>query len=155
MKYDIGRKRIYSNQFKNVKDVVRWEVLNIKQDQEFILTFISTNSKYRQGVRLAIDVGEGYIEINDVKSTEVWLWENEIPQEIHVRCVSTEGLLSVYNAFYIEQDKKSRGRPWGKQSGDDSCGMLIESHRNKIVFKCNDVGFESNFDKLIFQIELL
>ena len=86
---EIGRKRIYNTIFENYKNVVRWEVLNIKNQQEFILKFVSTNSKYRQGIRLAIDVGEGYIETNDIRSKEMYLWEDTVPQQqIHVNCVS-------------------------------------------------------------------
>lgn len=149
MKYEIGRKRIYNTMFENVENVVHWEVLNIKSEQEFCLKFISTNSKYRQGIRLAIDVGEGYIEINNIRSKELYLWEDTAPQRVHVKCVSEEGLLSVYNVFDLG---KERG---GRRSQVDSCGMLVEYKENTIVYKCNDMGFQSDFDKLIFEIELL
>ena len=46
---------------------------------------------------------------------------------------------------------KERG---GKRSLTDSCGMLIEQQQNKIIYKCNDAGFKTDFDKLIFKIEL-
>lgn len=47
---------------------------------------------------------------------------------------------------------KGRG---GRRSQMDSCGMLVERKENTIVYKCNDAGFQSDFDKLIFEIELL
>lgn len=147
---EIGRKRIYNTIFENYKNVVHWEVLNIKNQQEFILKFVSTNSKYRQGIRLAIDVGEGYIETNDIRSKEMYLWEETVPQQqIHVNCVSEEGLLSIYNVFDLG---KERG---GRRSQVDSCGMIVKQNANVYRYLCNDVGFETNFDKLIFEIELL
>ena len=113
------------------------------------MKFISTNSKYRQGIRLAIDVGEGYIEINNVRSKEMYLWEDTAPQQIHVNCVSEEGVLSIYNVFDLG---KERG---GRRSLVDSCGMIVKQNENVYRYHCNDVGFETNFDRLIFEIELL
>lgn len=149
MKLEIGRKRIYNTIFENIDNVVHWEVLNVKSEQEFYLKFISTNSKYRQGIRLAIDAGDGYIEINNIRSKELYLWEDTVPQCVHVKCISEEGVLSIYNVFDLG---KERG---GRRSQMDSCGMLVERKENTIVYKCNDVGFQSDFDKLIFEIELL
>lgn len=147
---EIGRKRIYNTIFENYKNVVHWEVLNIKNQQEFILKFVSTNSKYRQGIRLAIDVGEGYIETNDIRSKEMYLWEDTVPQQqIHVNCVSEEGLLSIYNVFDLGKERGER------RSQVDSCGMIVKQNANVYRYLCNDVGFETNFDKLIFEIELL
>ena len=63
----IGRNRTYSSTFMKelgIPDVVHWEVLNIKKEQEFCIEFISANSKYRQGIRLAVDAGKGYFEID-------------------------------------------------------------------------------------------
>lgn len=149
MKFEIGKKRIYNTNFENIENVVHWEVINIKNEQEFHLKFVSTNSKYRQGIRLAIDAGDGYIEINNIRSKEFYLWEDTAPQCVLVKSISEEGMLSIYNVFDLG---KERG---GRRSQMDSCGMLVERKENTIVYKCNDVGFQSDFDKLIFEIELL
>lgn len=149
MKFEIGKKRIYNTNFENIENVVQWEVLNIKNEQEFHLKFVSTNSKYRQGIRLAIDAGDGYIEINNIRSKELYLWEDTAQKCVLVKCISEEGVLSIYNVFDLG---KERG---GRRSQMDSCGMLVERKENTIVYKCNDVGFQSDFDKLIFEIELL
>ena len=149
MKFEIGKKRIYNTNFENIENVVQWEVLNIKNEQEFHMKFVSTNSKYRQGIRLAIDAGDGYIEINNIRSKELYLWEDTAQKCVLVKCISEEGVLSIYNVFDLG---KERG---GRRSQMDSCGMLVERKENTIVYKCNDVGFQSDFDKLIFEIELL
>lgn len=149
MKVKIGKERLYNTAFKDVGEVVLWEVLTIDKEQEFNLEFISTNSEYKQGIRLAIDVGEGYIEINNIKAKEMYLWEDTSPKKVHVKCVSSEGKLSIYNVFDRGQE---RG---GKRSLTDFSGMITEEYENSIIYKCNDAGFESDFDKLIFKIELL
>ena len=51
----IGRERLYNTEDFNRDDVVLWDVLNVKPEQEINLEFISTNSKHRQGVRIAVD----------------------------------------------------------------------------------------------------
>lgn len=42
-----------------------------------------------------------------------------------------------------------------RESQAHSSGMIIEKNGNKLIYKCNDFGLETNFDKLIFQIELI
>lgn len=149
MKMRIGRERIYNTLFEDRKNVVQWEVLQIKNEQELNVEFISTNSRYRQGIRLAIDAGEGFVEVNGIKAKEMYLWEDTAPRKVHIKCLSSEGVLSIYNVFDLGI---VRG---GKRSLTDSCGMLVEYEHNTIIYKCNDAGFQSDFDKLIFQVEML
>jgi len=151
MKYEFGREIIYNTEFekRGYKSVIRWDVLEIKKEQDIYLEFISTNSKYKQGVRLAIDVGEGYIEVNDVKAKGVQLWEDTCPKRIKIRCVSSEGKLSIYNIFDVGVE---RG---GVKSQVDSSGMLVEEYDDYKVYRCNDAGFETDFDRLEFRIEIL
>lgn len=146
---EIGRKRTYNKNFPDINPV-HWDVLNINVEQELCIDFISTNSQYKQGIRLAVDVGDGYFEIDGKNyGKQIRLWEDTCPSKVHIKCVSTEGLLSVYNIY----DKgKNQG---GIRSQMDSCAMIVERTNSKILYKCNDVGFVSNFDKLIFQIEFL
>ena len=147
----LGREKIYNRVFEKMgKDnIVRWDVLKIKHEQELVVEFISVNSEYRQGIRLAIDVGEGYLEINGMRSRAMQLWEDTAPKKVHVKCVSSEGLLSVYNVCDLGE---SRG---GVRSQMDSCGMIVEKVEGKIKYRCNDMGFETQFDKMVFQVEIL
>ena len=139
---EIGKERIYNNEFE--ERVVLWDVIKLSFKSKFIVRFISTNSRHRQGIRIAIDVGKGMLEINNIKSKEFALWEDTAPKEIVCTFESDSGLLSVYN---IWEDCT------GEDSQADSSGMLIESIDNKYLYRCNDFGFETNFDKLIFEIE--
>jgi hypothetical protein len=151
MKYEIGKKRDYNKYYeeRGYKSVVRWEVLNIAEEQDIYLEFVSTNSKYKQGIRLAIDTGKGYIEIDGEQYKGVRLWEDTCPKSIKFRCVSSEGKLSIYNIFDMGPE---RG---GVHSLVDSSGMLVEEIDGYIVYRCNDVGFKTEFNSLEFRIKLL
>ncbi len=151
MEYIFGKEKIYNYEFAKIgyESVIRWDVLDIKKEQELYLEFISTNSKYKQGVRLAIDVGDGYIEVNGIQSKGVQLWEDTCPKKVKIRCISSEGKLSVYNIFDVGLE---RG---GVKSQVDSSGMLIEKKEESIYYKCNDAGFNTDFSKLEFKIKLL
>lgn len=150
MKKMLGRERLYSKQFEGRDDVVRWDVLKIKQEQELELEIIGTNSKYAQGLRLAIDAGDGYIEINGFRTKDIKLMEYDIPRKLRIMCKSEEGFLSVYNIF-----EREKGKLYSRRSQIDSCGMLVEQNGNTIIYRCNDAGFVTNFDKFVFSITLL
>lgn len=147
---EIGTKTLLNNNFAEYeKDVLLWDVITIKPKQKLLFRIISTNSKYKQGVRLAIDVGEGHLEVNGIQAKGVHLWEDTCPEEIQIDCNSPAGFLSVYNIFDIGPE---RG---GVRSQVPSSGMVLEKRKNLYRYCCNDAGFETNFDKLIFEIELI
>lgn len=150
MKKMLGRERLYTKQFEGRDDVVRWDVLKIKQEQELELEIISTNSKYAQGLRLAIDAGDGYIEINGYRTKDIKFMEYDIPHKLRIMCKSEEGFLSVYNIFELE-----KGKLHSRRSQIGYCGMLVEKKGNTITYRCNDVGAITNFDKFVFSITLL
>lgn len=151
MKYEFGRERIYNQEFekRGCKSVIRWDVLEIEKEQNIYLEFVSTNSKYKQGIRLAIDVGEGYIEVNNIQAKGVQLWEDTCPKSVKLKCISSEGKLSIYNIFDLGAE---RG---GVQSQVDSSGMLVEVSDGYRVYRCNDAGFKTDFNSLEFRIKLL
>ena len=150
MQYEMGKERIINEEFLKFgyRNVVKWDVVEVKKNQKMCVRIISTNSKYLQGIRLAIDTGEGLLTVNDIKSKGIQLWEDTCPLEANLECTSSEGKMSVYNIFNISQGIG------GVRSQTDSCGMLIEREGYKIVYRCNDAGFQTNFDKLVFEIVL-
>lgn len=149
-KYGFGRKTLYNPYFSEMAEkVVLWDVIDINESQELLFRIISTNSEYKQGVRLAIDAGDGYLEANKIRSKDFRLWEDTCPAEMKIQCKSTEGKLSVYNIFDVGE---KRG---GVLSQTGSCGMLVEVNGKCRRYRCNDYGFETTFDKLVFEIELL
>ena len=143
---EYGEKRIYNDEFEGRDNVIMWDVLKIENEQTIKITFMSKHSKNRQGIRLGIDTGEGYVEVNEVKSKSIELWEDNAPREFLCKCVSSEGLLSVYNLW-------DKGK--GRQSQLLTSGMIVEQKDNILIYHCNDYGYETNFDKLVFSIEKL
>lgn len=143
----IGRTRLYNRDFETRDDVVLWDVMEIKHEQWIKVKFISKNSPYAQGVRLAIDAGKGALEIDGESSQEMLLWYHTAPRELVAKCESEEGLLSIYNVF------QEKHYPQSQMYGS---GMLIEQDGNKRTYRCHDVSMENVcFDKLVFSIELV
>ncbi|MPN17813.1 hypothetical protein SDC9_165168 [bioreactor metagenome] len=142
----VGKQKIYNNSFEGRNDVLMWDVLEINNEQLLKIKFISKNSKNRQGIRLAIDVGDGYIEVNGIANKGVELWEDTAPKEFICKCFSNEGMLSVYNIW-------DKGK--GRQSQLLTSGMIVDAKENIYTYHCNDYGYDTNFDKLIFSIEML
>jgi len=141
----IGQTRQYSKDFKDRDDVISWDVLTIEKEQLLKVVFLEKNSPYFQGVRLAIDVGNGVLEINGEESKAMYLWYHTAPREIIVKCKSEEGLISVYNIF------QTRHFPESQMYGS---GMLIEQNGMKTIYRCHDVSMENvSFDKIVFSIE--
>lgn len=146
-----GKKRIYNSYFKNNEnEIIKWEVLTIKNKQKIKVRFISTNSDNRQGIRLAIDAGKGTLTTNGVTGRGFELWEDECPKEFELECTSDEGYLSVYNIF----EKYTQGTMM-RRSYMDYSGMILEQNGNIYRYKCNNATLKDDFDKLIFEIELL
>lgn len=140
----VGMHRIYNESYANLQDVVMWDVLEIDRVQRLKIKFISKNSKNRQGIRLAIDVGDGHLEVNGVSGRAFVLWEDTAPKEFICNCFANEGQLSVYNVW----DKGI-----GLQSQLLTSGMLIKQEGDISTYLCNDYGYTTNFDKLVFSIE--
>lgn len=67
-------------------------------------------------------------------------------QQCNVVCYTEDGCLSIYNMW-------DKGK--GPESQSHTSGMLIEENGDVITYNCNDIGFETNFDKLVFSIEKL
>ena len=143
MKLQIGKERMYNPNFGGRNDVVGWDVQKITDGQNIKVTFISVNSPWRQGIRLATDKG---IEVAGQVYPGVLLWHDNSPKEVICKCFTKDGNLSIYNIW-------NEGRYWESQS--DFSGMLLEEKGNVITYHCNDVGLETNFDKLVFSIEKL
>jgi hypothetical protein len=137
----IPSRRIYNKAFKDITDVVLIDIFPVKNGEVIELTFELKNSNWRQGVWLAGDHG---LEINDerIKSTE--LWYDSSPATVTIKCFTSNGLLTVYN---IWEDAR------GRNSQSHSSGMLLEELPLGRRYRCNDIGFQTKFDKVVFRIE--
>jgi len=141
----IGRVRIYNSAFKERgrEGVVMWDVLPIQDGERIKVIFESASSPWQQGVWLQTDKG---LEVDGLHCASVELWMNTAPQEVICECFTDDGFLSVYNIW-------DSGRGYGTESQAWSSGMLIEESLNGRRYHCNDIGFETSFDKLVFRIE--
>ncbi|UNL87564.1 hypothetical protein [Priestia koreensis] len=124
-------------------NVIKWEVQSVDDGQELKIIFLGKNSLYRQGIWLKTDKG---IEVMGRNFSSIDLWEDSAPKELVLKCFTSNGVISFYNIW----DKGE-----GKKSQSYSSGMMIKQQGNKVIYNCNDIGFETNFDKLIFSIEKL
>jgi hypothetical protein len=125
-------------------DVIRWDVFSISDGEVLRLRFDSVNSDWRQGVWLRTDRS---IIVGSQDYEQVVLWQDTAPPVVELTCSSKDGLLDVYNVW-------CSGRPHTRmESHSASSGMLIEELPNGRRYQCNDIGFETQFDKLVFRLE--
>ena len=88
--------------------------------------------------------------VNDIESKSINLWMDECPNGVVIECYSDRGLLSLYNIF-----EKLDAWGKGKYSQTAYSGMILERRDNIYLYKCNDTGIETDFDKLVFEIEMI
>ena len=122
-------------------DVVKIEVFPIHDGELLKLTFESVQSPWRHGVWLKAD--EPLI-VNKERCPSVELWQDTAPREVLIECHTRNGWLHLYNIW----DKGS-----GQASQLWSSGMLVEELPNGRRYRCNDIGFDTTFEKLVFRVE--
>ncbi|TVQ61906.1 MAG: hypothetical protein EA379_05695 [Phycisphaerales bacterium] len=142
-KRDLPLERIYSNAFKERgrDDVVKIDLFPVSDGELLTLTFESTDSPWRQGAWLKTDMG---LIINEQECPSAVLWQDNAPKEVLIECRTKNGCMHVYNMW---------DRGLGPSSLAWSSGMLVEDLPNGRRYRCNDIGFETNFSKLVFRIE--
>jgi hypothetical protein len=126
---------------KGIPDVVKFDVVEIQNEQVVKLVFISRNSIWRQGVWLKTDDG---IVVNNQIVPSAQIWMDSAPKEIVMQCRTRNKKLYLYNIW----DKGS-----GAESQSWSSGMLIQLISSTRNYGCNDIGFDTQFDKLVFRLE--
>jgi len=142
-KVQIGKERIYNSEFakRGLKGVVKWDIFPIVHNEIIRIVFEEAHSSWRQGIWLRTDEG---LEVNGELCPSVVLWYDTAPREVLCRCFTSDGCLSIYNIWNKGDGRQSQG--W-------SSGMLIEELPNGRRYRCNDVGFDTQFDKLVVQVE--
>lgn len=140
-----GKQRIYNSTWreKGWPDVVMWDIFPVRNEETLRLVFESQNSIWRQGVWLKTDSG---VIIGRTHCPSAVLWMDTAPTEVYFTCFTSDGFLSIYNKW----DSK---RGLGSESQSISSGMLIEELGKGRRYKCNDIGFNTIFDKIVFRIE--
>lgn len=122
-------------------DVVLIDVFPVADGERLHVVFEASNSPWRQGIFLWMDK---YIVVNGLKCPSCDLWQDTAPETVPIECHTKSGLLHLYNIWADDTGRHSQA--W-------TSGMLVEDLPTGRRYRCNDYGFDTNFDKLIFRIE--
>jgi hypothetical protein len=142
----IGVSRIYNTAFseRGRTDVIKWEAMPVTDGEVLTLHFESVDSPWRQGVWLRTDAG---ITVNGQRAPSMTIWQDIAPSIVPFTCHTSNGFLSFYNIWY------SRRLATEVESLSHSSGMLAEEILGGFRYRCNDIGFNTQFQKLVFSIQ--
>jgi hypothetical protein len=124
-------------------DVVMIDVFDVVSKQTVELTFESRKSSRRQGVFL---ISSGVLEVNHQQSASMVFWQDTAPTVVRMVYTGENGLLRVYNVWMEEGNQSMQSQAW-------SSGMLIEPLERGRRYRCNDIGFDTDFDRIVFRLE--
>lgn len=135
--------RAFNSEWKtrNVGDVVAIEAFPIQDGERLELTFEGGHAERPQGVWLSTDV---HVVINAMEYPSASVWQDSAPQTVRIQCRTMNGALMLYNIW--EREGKPESLAW-------SSGMLVEELERGRRYRCNDIGFETKFDKIVFRLE--
>jgi len=136
----LGRTLSAAFKTRGINNVVKIEVYPLKTD-EVVVTFESVQPGRRQGIWLKTDGG---IWVNGQMCPSVELWYDTAPSPVVCRCISSDGKLFLYNIWE---------RQGVSSSLSYSSGMLVEEVPAGRRYRCNDIGFDTQFGKLVFRVE--
>ncbi len=122
-------------------DVVLWEALRVADGDVLRIAIESASTLHRQGVWFRADNG---ISVAGQRCASVDLWADTAPEVVPLQCHTSDGYLSFYNIW------ERRGV---RDSQSESSGMVVTELPDGWRYKCNDFGFDSDFDKLVFRVE--
>ena len=139
-----GQHRLYNKEYaaRGIRDVIWWDVFPVVDGEVITVTFEAVNSERRQGVWLRTDRG---LEINGQHCGSADLWYDTAPREVLCTCHTSDGHLSIYNITTLANGHRI--------SQAASSGMLVEELPCGRRYRCNDIGFDTAFDKLVFRVE--
>jgi hypothetical protein len=125
------------------KPVVKFEIVPISDGKTLKVAFKSVSGDWRQGIWLGV---EGELEIAGTRGAQFRLWTDTAPASFDVRVIrTTDGLLRLYNIW-------DSGRGKRRESQSATSGMLKEEMQGLTIYRCNDIGLEPKFDKLVFEL---
>ncbi|MEE1038447.1 MAG: hypothetical protein U0K95_04700 [Eubacterium sp.] len=123
----------------------------IKVKENFVATIelISTNSNYRQGVRIytdgIIDSGDGAISKQQIFWEELWTQMKLGPIEIKGK--SKNGIFMIWNCCQ---------RDGCIEDWVCNCAMKKEViSKNEYIYHCNDWQWDEDFDDIVFRVKIL
>jgi len=120
------------------------DVVEVSEGDELTITFEESNSAWRQGVWVAT---AGALEANGVRAAQFTLWKDTAPGSVRLRVLATDGLLRLYNVWDSGRGIQEH------ESQSATSGMVIEDQSDGgRLYRCNDIGWEPRFDKLVFRV---
>lgn len=124
--------------------VVMLDVVEVREGDELTITFEESHSDWRQGVWIATT---GALEANAVSAAQLTLWRDTAPASVRLRVIATDGLLRLYNVWDSGRGIQEH------ESQSATSGMVIqELPDGGRRYRCNDIGWEPRFDKLVFTL---
>lgn len=128
----------------NGRTLVMMDRYPVKAGAVLRLELLSTNSKWKQGIKLNT---KGSITVAGQTITKgVFLWEDTMPKEVVFSVSSKDGLLQVSNAWNTGDGVA--------HSWLNGAAMYVEEMDNgRRVYHCNDGFPDENFDDIVFSIE--
>jgi|ERR1700674_5846208 hypothetical protein len=126
--------------------VVMLDVIPVRPGETLRITFKSQTGDWRQGIWMGVD---GQLSVGGHRADQVEIWTDTAPPSFDVEVLrSTDGLLRLYNIW-------DSGRGRRRESQSATSGMLKETNHGSTTYRCNDVGSQPAFDKLVFEVERL
>lgn len=135
-----GRPVVYNGQRIQLADR-----LHLSDGQTLKVKIESTNSEWRQGIRVDIDK---HFEVNghDIKKG-ILLWQDTAPPEVYLTVRTKNGECWVRNIWDV-----------GNGAADywhNGAAMIVEEYPGGRRYRCNDGHPDEDFDDIIFSIDIL
>ena len=128
------------------KELVQLDKINLSANTIALkITFLSTDSKYTQGIVLRT---KGEFEIEGTRLSKMTvLWEDTAPKEVDIMVRSKDKMLYIYNAWKTEK--------CAFESWYNGAAIYIEEIDGAKIFHCNDGFPDDDFNDLVFKVEFL
>ena len=125
--------------YKNL-ELIRIDRIPVKRGITGWFKVISTNSEWKQGIRIKID---GLMSINSCEGNDFIIWADDVDGDVPFKVISGKTLM-VWNAWDI-----GGGRVDAWLNG---AAMILEINGKSRRYKCNDSHPDENFDDIIFEV---
>ena len=145
-KFELPDEPVFNSEFaqRGRPGVVVIDVFPVQDGETLRLTFESKDSPWRQGVWLESAGQNGYVVVNSQRVPSVDLWQDSAPTEVLFECHSEKGVVHLYNIW--EKRRRRSSQSW-------SSGMLVDELPTGRRYQCSDIGFETDFRRLVFRLE--
>lgn len=141
----------FDKDFMNAKEAIKYKDLEliridripVKKKFSGYLKVISTNSEWKQGIRIKVD---GLMTINACEGNDFIIWADDVKGDIPFEGTSKKSQLMIWNAW-----DTGSGRVDAWLNG---AAMILELNGGTRRYKCNDSHPDENFDDIIFEVIL-